>query len=343
MPRGRTPANQAPLALTVDEAPQARIRPEVATPCAAAFDSDEWLFGIDWDGSRATLSVDAAGAVRIDGVMGDLTARFPEVHDAAAALPPGTVLDGVVSILGGDGRPDLAALGARIAGSHRTAAVFLASDLLRAAGVTLLAEPFEARLARLVSMIPEDPHVQAPEPVRTQGVALAQAAASQHLNALLARRRDALYAPGVRSPQRLRIDLSGACDRVVVGRRDTAGGTEVLLGEVVAGRLTYVHTEQLEASAAVLRWFHRTAEPAPSPACADAGAAGRAVTWLRPRLCATLRDSSRPDGPVIAALRDDLDPQWCVRREPVPPPASIPVPPRAFTPTVLRALPLDAA
>ena len=331
------------MALTLDVAPQATVQPEVATPCAAPFDSDEWLFGIDWDGSRAMLSVDAEGRVRLQGLMASLTDRFPEVASAAAALPPGTTLDGVLSILGADGRPDLAALSARIAGSHRTAGVFLATDIVRAGGTSVIREPYVERLARLSATLTDDPHVQAPEPVAGQGVALAAAADDQRLSALLARRRSAAYAPGMRSPERLRIDLSGSVDRVVVGRRDTGDGVELLLGEVVDGRLRYVQSESFAPSPAVGKWFDQAVEPVVTPGCDDARAAGDGVTWLRPRLCVTVGDPSRRTDPAVLAVRDDIDPRWCVRREPVPPPASRPTPRHAWSPTVLRALPLDAA
>ncbi|MHB8718022.1 MAG: DNA ligase-like domain-containing protein [Candidatus Dormibacteria bacterium] len=343
MPRGRAPATQAPLALSLDDPAPAALLPELATPCAAPFDSDGWLFGIDWEGSRAMVCVATSGAVRLEGAMGPIDQRFPEVARAAAALPPGTTLDGVLTVLGSDGRPDLEALAARMAGSHRTAGVLLASDLLRAGGRSLVREPCENRLQRLRALLPGDPHLQAPELVAGQGVALATAATAQGLGTLLARRRGAPYTCGVPSPDRLRIDLCGSVQRVVVGRRLRPSGVEVLLGEVVDGRLTFVHTEMLEASSAVRRWFDRVAQPVQRPPCDQAAAAGAGVTWLRPRLCATVRDPSRAGGGAILTLRDDIDPRWCVRRDPVPPPVAAAPPQRAFTPTVLRGLPLDAA
>ncbi|HSP65854.1 MAG TPA: hypothetical protein VLO10_06655, partial [Candidatus Deferrimicrobium sp.] len=43
----------------------------------------------------------------------------------------------------------------------------------------------------------------------------------------------------------------------------------------------------------------------------------------------------------LVALRDDVDPMWCVRRRPVDPPqASAHEPLRPFSPTVLSALPI---
>jgi hypothetical protein len=45
----------------------------------------------------------------------------------------------------------------------------------------------------------------------------------------------------------------------------------------------------------------------------------------------------------VVTLRDDIDPAWCIRRDPAPPPPSRPVPARGFRPTVLAALPMDVS
>jgi hypothetical protein len=89
-------------------------------------------------------------------------------------------------------------------------------------------------------------------------------------------------------------------------------------------------------------------EPVADLAVDDPEAAGPGVAWLRPRLTATVEPGPpRPGGgdlPVwrLVAVRDDIDPMWCVRRPPVDPPqASAHQPLRPFSPTVLSALPID--
>ena len=72
-------------------------------------------------------------------------------------------------------------------------------------------------------------------------------------------------------------------------------------------------------------------------------AAGETVTWLRPGVVATVRHHGRDEAgrlrlPATVALRDDIDPAWCIRRPPVPPPAETPLP-SGFRPTVLSTLP----
>jgi hypothetical protein len=82
----------------------------------------------------------------------------------------------------------------------------------------------------------------------------------------------------------------------------------------------------------------RLAEPPCDPAADDIE-----VAWLRPHLTATVHHGGRArDGslrfPMVVALREDLDPAACARRDPVPPPHDRPRP-GGFRPTVLSTLP----
>jgi ATP-dependent DNA ligase len=319
---------------------------EAATPCGGPFDSDDWLFSIDWDGSRCLLVTDDSGAVRMQGLNRLITDRYPEIVEVAArSVPPGSVLDGVVCMLDAAGRPDLPALGLRMAGAGRGAAVFLAADLLRADGASLVEHPLEDRLERLAALIPGDPHLQMPESVPGRGVALAEAAAEHGLTAVLARARQARYRPGVASPDRLRVELSGRRDRVVAGRWGAESAVRLVLCEFSDGRLRYTETVRLTGPPAVLRWLDDVGEPVGEPPCEGADHVDRSVRWLQPRLTATIATASPPSrSAALVVVRDDLDPRWCVLRAPVAPPAAFSAhPSRVFTPTVLHALPLDAA
>jgi hypothetical protein len=146
------------------------------------------------------------------------------------------------------------------------------------------------------------------------------------------------------SPLRLRIPLSARRNAVVVGWRSSNAGFRLLLGDWVLGRLGLVGVATLDDPAA-RRWLSTTAEPVPALAVDDPDAAGPGVTWIRPRLVATVEPAAgRParglPGWRLVALRDDVDPMWCVRRPPVDPPqASAHQPLRPFSPTVLSALP----
>jgi bifunctional non-homologous end joining protein LigD len=340
-----------PIALPAPSALPGRIRPERSVPCAAPFDSPEWRFSVDWDGVRALLFATADGGIRLQGErLQDLTPLVPELDAVARALPQRTaVLDGVLAVLDPEGRPDLGALALRLCGGPRVApAVYLATDLLHLDAAPAAAWSFDRRLETLRGLVAADAHLQVPDWVRGDGHAFHDAAEDRGLSAVLARRSESRYHPGVASPDRLRIAIEERVDAVVTGVEAQADRQLRLhLGDYVDGRLVpcgYAGATWGEPTSGWLRKLSeelRIAEPpydGAAPLLTD-----RPVMWLRPHVTLTVRHGGRAgDGtlrfPVPVALREDLDPAACVRRAPVPPPHDRPRP-GGFRPTVLSTLP----
>jgi bifunctional non-homologous end joining protein LigD len=352
-PRRGVQADSLPLTLPSPPPLPGRLRPEASVPCSEPFDNPDWRFSVDWDGSRALMVVSGGRTVRLQGETGiDLAGRFPELI-ASGEIFDGddVVLDGVVAVLDAQGRPDLAAFGRRLAvgadGAAVTPAVFLATDVLHSGGASTTSWPLDRRLETLSAAAGSSEMVQVPDHVSGRGTALAEAAAERGLAALLARRGDAPYRPGVASPERLRVALSPQATCVVLGIEARANGPgRLLLGEFVAGRLVYTGRVTGPHDQVVDRWLNQRADAAASAVpCLAVPLADSRTRWLRPSLTATVAYAARgPDGSIrqatLLALRDDVDPAWCVRREPVQPPRSASAR-SAFNPTILVPLPFS--
>jgi bifunctional non-homologous end joining protein LigD len=339
-----------PLSIPPPSALPADVAVEVAVPCSAPFDAEDWRFSVDWDGIRVLLATAPRGETRIrDERRREIGDRFPEVlAEVGAALGDHTaVVDGVITVLDPSGRPDLEALSRRRAGEAGVATVFIATDLLHLDGTWLLQRPFRERLQALESTVGGQPHLQVPEWVAGEGCALAEAATAQGLPAILARQLSAAYGSGVASAQRLRIALEDRADTVVTAVVRGAAGEAawLLLGEQSGGRLVDAGRLAVALPPSVERWLQEQIETlaTPTQSCRSAITPPGRVTWLQPELVATIRHDGRlaggqPRRPELVALRDDRDPAWCVRRAPVPPPAGE-EPHRGFRPTVLHTLP----
>ena len=74
------------------------------------FDGDDWLFEPKWTGWRCIAVVRQAGPYCSAGTAMTITARFSAVVHVLRQLPDGTVIDGELVFLDGDGYPDLSAL-----------------------------------------------------------------------------------------------------------------------------------------------------------------------------------------------------------------------------------------
>ncbi|MAQ17028.1 MAG: ATP-dependent DNA ligase [Sandaracinus sp.] len=131
-------------------------------PLAELGEPGEWLVEWKWDGIRAQL-VRRAGETHLWSRGEELiTERFPEVAEASAALPEGTVLDGELLAWDAEAaRPmPFAQLQKRIGRKklgpkilREAPAHFMAYDLLEAEGEDLREVPQGERRARLESLI----------------------------------------------------------------------------------------------------------------------------------------------------------------------------------------------
>lgn len=135
-------------------------------PPADLGDRAAWQVEWKWDGIRGQL-IRRKGSVHLWSRGEELiTERFPEIADAAAALPDGTVLDGEV-LAYTDGKPLPFALLQRRIGRQKLTpkvlaeapAAFIAYDVLELGGEDLRSQPLRERRAKLEALLKELPRL----------------------------------------------------------------------------------------------------------------------------------------------------------------------------------------
>jgi ATP-dependent DNA ligase len=203
--------------------------PQFVEPMLAStgkpFNSDEYLFEIKWDGTRALAFVDRdlrmvnRRRVQIDW-------RYPELRDLGR-LPAGSIVDGEIVVIH-EGKPNFNLLQAReqtrlreqvAHKARRTPATYIAFDLLYDRYRPILHEPLEKRRERLRELVAEldSPRVVMSEGVEGAGVAFFRDAEQRGLEGVMAKLLRSRYAPGKRSDAWIKIkrQLFVAC--VVIG------------------------------------------------------------------------------------------------------------------------------
>jgi bifunctional non-homologous end joining protein LigD len=185
------------------------IRPMLARPAPAPFDSAEHLFEPSWGGERALAFVepdleappDRRRDVRILDAHGrDLGPVLPELHGLAGRVAArSVVLDGELVVVDADGRGDPVALAGRLAGGPGRPVAFLVFDVLYVDGRPLLALPLERRRAVLRGILTAGDEVVAVPAIAGEGRALFEAVSAQGIAGLTARELRGPYLPGVRS------------------------------------------------------------------------------------------------------------------------------------------------
>ena len=168
---------------------------------------DKWLYEAKFDGYRALALKDGARVTLLSRRGNDLTADYPSVRDAVAALKTkSALLDGEIVAFDEAGRPSFQHLHHR---SARPAAIrYFAFDLLHVNGKDLLREPLSSRRAMLQKMLASAEVVFSAElPGSPEDVI--QAITDVGLEGVVAKRRDSMYEAGKRSGawQKLKVKL----------------------------------------------------------------------------------------------------------------------------------------
>jgi bifunctional non-homologous end joining protein LigD len=167
-----------------------------------------WAMEVKWDGIRAQLRFDGHTVCVRSRPGRDCTAEFPELAAIAEQLASARmILDGELVCFGTDGKPDFAALRARLGPQRARAAIaarvrspyLIVFDVLHLDGRAVRELPDARRRELLTELALDGPAWRAPRYFVGGGEALLAATAEQGLEGVVAKRLDAPYAEGRRS------------------------------------------------------------------------------------------------------------------------------------------------
>jgi bifunctional non-homologous end joining protein LigD len=222
------------------------IKPMLAVAGELPTDDEHWAFEIKWDGVRTILFVEG-GRVRAQSRNDlDVTTAFPELADIGGFLGMTTcVIDGEVVALGEDGRPSFSRLQHRMHITNQREArrratadpvSFVAFDLLYVDGHLLLEESYDKRRARLESLHLTGQTFTTTDSFRdVSGQDILDAATANGLEGVVAKRLDAPYRPGRRTPDWVKVKSFRTQEVVIGGWTDGRGEREGGLGALLLG------------------------------------------------------------------------------------------------------------
>ena len=204
-------------------------------------DSDQWMYELKLDGYRAI-------AFKRDGVVhlrsrndNDFSRRYSRVVSGLAKLPENTVIDGEVIAFDEDGRPSFSVL--QNYGSAAAPTVYYVFDLMMLAGRDLMREPLEKRrellektvLPKLTEPVRYAASLEASLPVLVQSVK------AQGFEGLVAKRRNSVYEPGLRSGAWMKMRVNRGQEFVIGGyTRGTKTFDALVFGYYEGQQLIYV-------------------------------------------------------------------------------------------------------
>lgn len=210
-----------------------------------AFDDEDWIFEIKWDGYRAVAEVDR-GDVRLYSRNGlSFETDYPVVYEALKMIRhKGLVLDGEIVALDDQGRPSFQLL-QQYEGD--TALCYYVFDCMKVSGVSIEDKPLLERKAILQKLLPDSDVIVYCDHVQGTGKEFFKAVKKAGLEGMIAKRADSTYVEGARSSSWLKVKNIVMEEAVIAGYTQPRGGRKLfgalVLGVYKKGKLVYIgHT-----------------------------------------------------------------------------------------------------
>jgi len=216
-------------------------KPMLAKDTSVPFDSKDWIFEIKWDGIRAISYINNSLSIKSRNNK-ELKRHFPELEELRH-LTQNAVLDGEIIVMR-NGQPDFQTLLERnrtisIRATNYMSSTFPATyivfDILEKEGKSLTDVPLVIRKDLLKKHVKEGKHVILSLFVEDRGKDYYETVLDRGLEGIIAKKKDSLYKPGVRSGSWLKIKKLKSCDCVVFAFTIGKGSRSKSFGALIIG------------------------------------------------------------------------------------------------------------
>ncbi|HEY5605808.1 MAG TPA: non-homologous end-joining DNA ligase [Thermoplasmata archaeon] len=308
-----------------------KIRPMLATVQPEPFDSEDHVFELKWDGTRALAFLSPDGRLKFQNRrLYDITHRYPDL--AIDLRGRKAILDGEIVIMV-DGKPSFMGLQHREHASSEFTirlrakelpATYVVFDVLYLDGKDLTSLPLMERKAILSDLVHPTDRVVLSDVVEREGRAYFRAVLERGLEGIIAKRKASRYAIGRRTRDWLKVKKRETIDAIVCGLTEGEGVREDTFGSLILGvhdgaAIRYIGRAGTGFSDAVRREILGMAVPLQGarPFSKEPVMTEPVKLWMRPSLVAEvhyleLTDDGFLRAPSFHRLRLDKRPEECV-------------------------------
>lgn len=286
-----------------------------------AFDSDDYLYELKWDGTRCLAYCDQS-TILINKRGRILNDQFPELMNLHKSMKKACVLDGEITVFH-NGKPDFYALQRREMmrssfrvelASQQDPATFLAFDLLYWNDQDLTEQPLIKRKKKL-SQFQDQMHAVLSRVYEKEGLRLYDFAYQQGLEGIVAKEKLSTYQPGKRSTSWIKIKNLKDEDFVVCGYLKKEGKfLSLVLGQYDKKELLYRGHVTLGVSDSLLKQKNLPIQKQ-CPFQIVPQHHEKAV-WFSPKLVCTVKYMEKTETgslrqPVLKGFREDKSIREC--------------------------------
>jgi len=205
----------------------------LATLVDEAFDGDDWLFEIKWDGYRAIGSVAKGKAELYSRNHLSFNKRFPEIVNALEELSFDVVFDGELVALDEQGLSKFQFL-QNWQRDREGELIYYVFDILWLGGYNLTQLPLIERKKILQEVLPPNNVIRYSDHIENKGKDFFEAAKAQGLEGIIAKNKNSVYVIDFRSKSWLKIKTTLRQEAVIVGFTKP-GGSRPYFGALVLG------------------------------------------------------------------------------------------------------------
>lgn len=293
-----------------------------------AFDSDDWLFEIKWDGYRAIAEVDKKNTKLYSRNGLTFDKAYPKVFEALASLEKHAILDGEIVVFDETGKPNFQKL-QNYQNKDKYKIQYHVFDCLELEGKSLVNLPLIERKEILREFLPKSPVIKYCDHVEDEGKTLFKEMQKMHFEGMIAKKKTSKYLIGKRSSDWLKIKNVQSQEVIIVGFTAPKGSRQFFGSLMIAlknkGKLVSVGNvgtgftdKSLKELHGKLKKIGRNSSPLDVPIKETSD-----MTWVEPELVCNIKFTEITDDgsvrhPVFQGLRVDKSAREVKLEKPVP-------------------------
>ncbi|WP_312994401.1 DNA ligase D [Chryseobacterium flavum] len=284
-----------------------------------AFDDQDWVFEIKWDGYRAIadLSNDQPLFYSRNGIS--FLSKFSKVAQDFLLQKQHMILDGEIVAYDENGRPSFQLL-QQIGDNPNLALVYQVFDLLWLNGHSTEELTLLQRKELLKEALIETDIIKYCDHIPEKGIEFFEQMKKMKLEGMIAKRADSQYIENHRTSDWLKIKFSNTEEAIICGFTEPRGSREnfgaLILGKYINDKLTYCGHTGTGFNKTSLRQLYGELEKliVKTAPFDEIPKTNMPVTWIKPELVCEIKYSEiTKDGiyrhPVFIAIREDKEPQ----------------------------------
>lgn len=282
-----------------------------------AFDNEDWIFEIKWDGYRAVADLSKKQPLLYSRNGISFLSKFNSITEDFSQQKHHMILDGEIVAYDENGKPSFQLL-QQIGDNPDLALTYQVFDILWLNGHSTEELPLIQRKELLKDALIETDLIKFCDHVPEKGIAFFNQMEKMQLEGMIAKKADSIYTENSRSTDWLKIKFTNTEEAIICGFTEPKGSRQgfgaLILGKYIDGKLTYSGHTGTGFNNELLNQIHERLKKLivkPSP-FETIPKTNMPVTWIKPELVCEIKFSEiTKDGmfrhPVFVVLREDKE------------------------------------